>query len=122
MSLFPTYEVRGREQGFRGQCSVGLPQQSLYFLPDPHEHGSLRPTFFVRRRAECWFCQGSRQPVSRERDEANPGSCGLQDGQHGHTPPEVEQSPAIGGNMLMVAGAEAEEVAEFIVSPAEPGG
>src|SRR3954467_12345785 len=54
-------------------------------------------------------------------DEANPGSCGLQDSQHGHTPPEVEQSAAIGGNMLMVAGAEAEEVAQFIVSPAEPG-
>src|SRR4051812_41701456 len=55
-------------------------------------------------------------------DETNPGSCGLQDGQHGHTPPEVEQSAAIGENMLMVAGAEAEEVAQFIVSPAEPGG
>ena len=55
-------------------------------------------------------------------DEANPGSCGLQDGQHGHTPPEVERSAAIGGNMLMVAGAEAEEVAQLIVSPAEPGG
>src|SRR3954453_7774307 len=55
-------------------------------------------------------------------DEANPGSCGLQDGQHGHTPPEVEESAAIGGNMLMGAGAEAEEVAQFIVSPAEPGG
>src|SRR5215211_3095687 len=55
-------------------------------------------------------------------DEANPGSCGLQDGQHGRTPPEVEQSAAIGGNMLVVVGARAEEVAEFIVSPAEPGG
>ena len=55
-------------------------------------------------------------------DEANPGSCGLQDGQHGHTPPEVEQSASVGGNMLMVAGAEAEEVAQFVVGPAEPGG
>ena len=34
----------------------------------------------------------------------------------------MEQSAAIGGNMLMGAGAEAEEVAQFIVSPAEPGG
>src|SRR3954452_804014 len=49
-------------------------------------------------------------------------SCGLQDGQHGRGPPEVEQSAAIGGNMLVVAGAEAEKVAEFIVSPAEPSG
>jgi hypothetical protein len=54
-------------------------------------------------------------------DEANPGSCGLQDGQHGRSPPEVEQSAAVGGNMLMVAGARAEEVAQFVVSPAEPG-
>jgi hypothetical protein len=49
-------------------------------------------------------------------------SCGLQDGQHGRGPPEVEESAAIGGNMLVVAGAEAEKVAEFIVSPAEPSG
>src|SRR5215212_8798903 len=49
-------------------------------------------------------------------------SRGFQDGQHGRGPPEVEQSPAIGGNVLVVAGVRAEEVAEFIVSPAEPGG
>ena len=55
-------------------------------------------------------------------DEANPGSCGLQDGQHGHTPPEVEESAAIGGNMLMGAGAEAEKGAQFIVSATEPSG
>src|SRR3954464_4530597 len=54
-------------------------------------------------------------------NEANPGSCGLQDGQHGHTPPEVEQSAAIGGNMLVGAGARTEEVAEFVVSATEPG-
>ena len=46
----------------------------------------------------------------------------MQDGQPGRGPLEVEQSAAIGGHMLMVAGAKAEEVAEFIVSPAEPGG
>jgi len=68
------------------------------------------------------FCQGSRQQGSPGLEWADPWSGGLQDGQHGHTPPEVEQSAAIGGNMLMVAGAEAEEVAQFIVSPAEPGG
>jgi hypothetical protein len=32
------------------QCIVIFPQQCLYFLPDPHGHGSLRPTFGVRRR------------------------------------------------------------------------
>src|SRR5215207_7782935 len=52
----------------------------------------------------------------------NVPSCGFQDGQHGRGPPEVEQSAAIGGHMLMGAGARAEEVAQFIVSPAEPGG
>ena len=55
-------------------------------------------------------------------DEANPGSCGLQDGQHGHAAAEELESAAIGGNMLMVAGARAEEVAQFIVSAAEPSG
>ena len=55
-------------------------------------------------------------------DKANPGACGLQEGQHGHGPPEELESAAIGGNMLVVAGARTEEVAEFIVSPAELGG
>jgi hypothetical protein len=32
------------------QCTVILPQQCLYFLPDPQGHGSLRPTFSVGRR------------------------------------------------------------------------
>ena len=39
----------------------------------------------------------------------------MQDGQHGRGPPEVEQSLAVGGNMLVMAEAEAEKVAEFIV-------
>ena len=55
-------------------------------------------------------------------NEANPGSCGLQDGQHCHTPPEKEESLAVGGHMLMVAGARAEDVAQFFVRPAEPSG
>jgi hypothetical protein len=42
--------------------------------------------------------------------------------QHGRGPPEVEESAAIGGNVLMVAGAEAEKVMEFVVGLAEPGG
>src|SRR4051794_5847333 len=37
-------------------------------------------------------------------DEANPGSCGLQDGQHGHAAAEELVSAAIGGNMLIVGG------------------
>ncbi len=46
----------------------------------------------------------------------------MQDGQHGRGPPEEEQSASVGGHVLVMAGAEAEEVAQFIVSPAEPGG
>ncbi len=38
---------------------------------------------------------------------------------HQTNTPEANKS--LGGNMLVVAGAGAEEVAEFIVSPAEPG-
>src|SRR3954464_12517195 len=55
-------------------------------------------------------------------DEANPGSCGLQDGQHCHAAAEELESAAIGGNMLMVAGARAEEAAQFIVCATEPSG
>ena len=29
---------------------LNLPQQALYFLPLPHGHGSLRPTFASVRR------------------------------------------------------------------------
>jgi hypothetical protein len=47
---------------------------------------------------------------------------GLQDGQHRHTPPEKEESLAIGGHVLMEAGTRAEEVAQFIVSATEPSG
>src|SRR4051812_24370455 len=49
-------------------------------------------------------------------------SRGFQDGQHGRGPPEVEQSLAVGGNVLVMAGAEVEKVAEFVVGPAEPSG
>src|SRR3954469_16035748 len=49
-------------------------------------------------------------------------SRGFQDGQHRHGAAEELESAAIGGNMLVMAGAEAEKVAQFVVSPAEPGG
>src|SRR5829696_1715291 len=47
---------------------------------------------------------------------------GFQDGQHRHGAAEELESAAIGGNVLVEAGARAEEVTELIVSPAEPGG
>src|SRR3954468_23094970 len=74
----------------------------------------------------CCGCSGSVSTRASKYclswDEANPGSRGLQDGQHGRGPPEVEESLAVGGNMLVMAGAEAEKVAQFIVGPAEPSG
>src|SRR3954453_12075081 len=51
----------------------------------------------------------------------NVPSRGFQDGQQRHTPPEKEESAAIGGNVLVVAGVRAEKVAEFIVCATEPG-
>src|SRR4051794_7817134 len=71
------------------------------------------PTGSVRARARKYCLSW---------DEANPGSCGLQDGQHGRGPPEVEESAAIGGNVLVMARARAEDVAEFIVGATEPSG
>ena len=56
------------------------------------------------------------------RTGGNVPSRGFQDGQHGHGAAEELESAAIGGNMLVVAGARTEKVAQFIVSPAEPGG
>jgi hypothetical protein len=47
---------------------------------------------------------------------------GFQHGQHRHGAAEELESAAIGGNVLVVAGARAEEVAEFIASATEPGG
>jgi hypothetical protein len=45
----------------------------------------------------------------------------FQDGQHRHGAAEELESAAIGGHVLVMAGTEAEEVTEFIKSPAEPG-
>ena len=46
----------------------------------------------------------------------------MQDGQHCRGPLEVEQSAAVGGNVLMMAGAQVEEVAQFVAGAAEPSG
>src|SRR5918998_5281720 len=48
-------------------------------------------------------------------------SRGPQDGEHGRGPTEEEHSAAVCGDMLVVTGAGAEDVSEFIVPPAEPG-
>src|SRR4051812_12739546 len=56
------------------------------------------------------------------RTGGNVPSRGFHDGQHGHAVAEELESAAIGGNMLVVAGARAEKAAQFIVSAAEPSG
>jgi hypothetical protein len=47
---------------------------------------------------------------------------GFQDAQHGRRATEKVQASAIGGNVLVVTGARAKKVAQFVVGPAEPGG
>jgi len=112
---------RLRSQASDDQVCEGMPP--LHALQTNRYSLIINPVITVPGlRAEVQALGSVRTRASQCRLKANPGSCGLQDGQHGHTPPEVEESAAIGGNMLMVAGAEAEEVAQFIVSPAEPGG
>jgi DNA-binding transcriptional MerR regulator len=49
-------------------------------------------------------------------------SRGFQHAQHGDGAAEELESAAIGGNMLMVAAARAEKVAQLIISSTEPGG
>ncbi len=44
--------------------------------------------------------------------------CGFEDAQHSHGPAKEEQSAAVGGNVLVRTGAEAEEVAELVVTSA----
>ena len=49
-------------------------------------------------------------------------SGGFQDGQHGHGPAEKTQPAIVGGDVLVVKGARTEEVAQLVVTSAEPGG
>src|SRR4051794_37951294 len=46
----------------------------------------------------------------------------LQDGEHSSCTAEMEQSAAVGGDGLVVAGAEAEEGAELVIASTEPRG
>jgi hypothetical protein len=45
----------------------------------------------------------------------------FEDGQHRRGPAEEERAAAVGGDVLVLAGAGSEEVVELVVSPAEPG-
>ena len=56
------------------------------------------------------------------RIKAGGRSSGFQDAQYGHGSPEKEQPVAIGRNVLVRMRAGTEEVSQFIVASAEPGG
>ena len=76
---------------------------------------------------EAAFCVGSvRARASKYNLCSQTGgdvpSRGFHDGQHGHGAAEELESAAIGGHMLMVTEAGAEEVAQFVVSATEPAG
>ena len=43
---------------------VNLPWQCLYFLPEPHGHGSLRPIFWPGRVNGCGFSSTATSPSS----------------------------------------------------------
>src|SRR3954469_12130052 len=82
--------------------------------PPPHCGGRAWPAGSGRARASKYnLCS---------RTGGNVLSRSFQDGQHGHAAAEKLESAAIGGNVLMMAGAEAKEVAQFIVCATEPSG
>ncbi len=47
---------------------------------------------------------------------------GFQDGQHGHGPAKEAQPAMVDGDMLVMAGAGAEKVAQLVVTSTELGG
>src|SRR4051794_7267925 len=83
-------------------------------------------SFWAQASSKAWARKGSVSTCASKyslcsRTGGNVLSRGFQDGQHGHGAAEELESAAIGGNMLVVVGARTEKVAQFVVSPAEPG-
>ena len=62
-----------------------------------------------------WFFQLSGQTWRPDLEEAV-SLCCLQDGEHSGRTTEMKQTTAVGGNRLVVTGAETEKGAEFVVS------
>src|SRR3954468_23620454 len=76
-----------------------------------------------QRAASVGFCQDSRQQMQPTLSASGQGrSSGFQDGERGRGPAEEEHSAAVCGNVLVVTRAETEEVAELIMTAAEPVG
>lgn len=64
------------------------------------------------------FCQHSRQTWCDELAEKFRLRCS-EDGERSGGTTEMKQAAAVGGNMLVVAGLEAKEVAGFVIASAE---
>jgi hypothetical protein len=90
---------------YRGKFLTAIPQVPVHISHRALHEGSVRSR--VSKYHLCWV-------------EAGVWSSGFQEAQHGHSSPDKEQPAAIGRDMLVTAGAEAEEVAELIVASAEP--
>lgn len=65
-----------------------------------------------------WFCQHSRQTWRHELD-GEVRLCCFEDCERSSGTTEMKQASAVGGDVLAVAGLEAEEVAEFVIASAE---
>jgi len=87
----------------------------------------------LRVSASGFYAWRQRQPSARVLSGFAPkvsGCCcmgcgssgGFQDGQHCHAPAEEAQPATVGRNVLVVAGAGTEEVAQLVMASTEPGG
>jgi hypothetical protein len=65
------------------------------------------------------FCQRSRQTWRHELGGELRLRC-LDDGEHSGDTTEMKQATAVGGDVLVVVGLQAEKVAEFVIASAEP--
>lgn len=66
------------------------------------------------------FCQGSRQGGQGKGMMRATVLCSLQDGECSSGTTELKETLAAGGNVLAVAGADTEMVAEFVMTSTEP--
>ena len=84
--------------------------------------GGMDVSMMSRMKELEGFCQVSCQqvsPVGCGRDDLR--LRGLQDAQHRHAPAQEAQAAREGGDVLVAAGARAEEVAQLVVASTEPG-
>src|SRR4051812_28902086 len=79
---------------------------------------AFRRRFRRAKAHSIWFCQDSCQTWRREMRGVF-GLCSLKNRKHSRSAAEVKQAAVVGGDGLVVASAEAKEVAEFVVASTE---